>query len=132
MISGNHDESNDVKTVCEFMECNIAKYHVGVQHRPLLDEEAYSRWKAGTDAERGASPWRDKMSDWKREREFDKAAYCRKMFDFIICGHVHNNWKVRKVAGIWHVNVGVDVNRYMPINDVEVALIYEKAVRGQA
>jgi calcineurin-like phosphoesterase family protein len=52
------------------------------------------------------------------------------MFDFIICGHVHNNWKVRKIAGIWHVNVGVDVNRYMPINDVEVALIYEKAVKG--
>jgi calcineurin-like phosphoesterase family protein len=104
---------------------------VGIQHRPLQDEEAYRRWQSLSSDERAANPWRDKMSDWKRNREFRLAAYCRESFDFMICGHVHNAWKVRKVAGVWHVNVGVDVNRYMPISDQEVALIYEKAVRGQ-
>lgn len=129
IVGGNHDDNNGVKSLCEFMICEIGKYRVGVQHRPLLDEEAYLKWKAGTDAERGATPWRDRMSDWSRERAFDHAAFCRRMCDFMICGHVHNAWKVRKVAGLWHVNVGVDVNRYMPINDVEVSLIYEKAKR---
>jgi calcineurin-like phosphoesterase family protein len=52
------------------------------------------------------------------------------MFDFMICGHVHNAWKVKKIAGMWHVNVGVDVNRYMPINDTEVVLLVEQAERG--
>jgi calcineurin-like phosphoesterase family protein len=131
IIGGNHDSQNGVKAACEFMVVEIAKYRVGVQHRPLLDEESYLRWKALSPEERAKSPWRDRMSDRQREREFDHAAYCRR-FDFMICGHVHNAWKVRKVAGIWHVNVGVDVNRYMPINDTEVALIYEKAVRGEA
>ena len=48
----------------------------------------------------------------------------------MICGHIHNAWKVKQVAGLWHVNVGVDVNRYMPINDQEVLQIFEKAKRA--
>lgn len=131
IVAGNHDEQNGVKGVGYFMSCEIGKYRVGVQHRPLADEEVYRAWQALPHNERMANPWRDKMSDRHREREFYHAQYCRDMFDFMICGHVHNAWKTKKVAGIWHVNVGVDVNRYMPINDVEVALIYEKAVKGQ-
>jgi calcineurin-like phosphoesterase family protein len=130
LIKGNHDECNSVKTVANFMSCEIAKYRVGVQHRPLQDEEAYLKWKALSPAEKAANPWRDRMSDQWREHEFIHASYCRRMFDFMICGHVHNAWKVKKVAGIWHVNVGVDVNRYMPIDDQEVVQIYEKAVKG--
>ena len=130
VIAGNHDAQNGVKSVANFMSCEIAKYRVGVQHRPLQDEEAYLKWKALSPAEKAANPWRDRMSDQWREHEFIHASYCRKQFDFMICGHVHNAWKVKKVAGIWHVNVGVDVNRYMPIDDQEVVQIYEKAVKG--
>ena len=129
IVGGNHDDQNGVKSVCDFMSCEIAKYRVGVQHRPLMDEDAYNQWLKKSDSERAANPWRDRMSGRQREREFVHASYCRHQFDFIICGHVHNAWKVKKVAGIWHINVGVDVNRYMPINDTEVALLYEKAVK---
>jgi calcineurin-like phosphoesterase family protein len=64
-----------------------------------------------------------------KEREFQKihTEYCQKAFAFMIVGHVHNNWKTRLIAGVWHVNVGVDVNRYMPISDQEVLQIFEQA-----
>ena len=52
-------------------------------------------------------------------------------FDFMLCGHVHQAWHTKKIAGIWHINVGVDVNRYMPINDQEVLQIFEKTVRNE-
>lgn len=132
IVGGNHDDNNGVKVACEFMVCEIAKYRVGVQHRPLFDGEAYRRWREQPEADRIANPWRDRMSDRERARLADHAGYCQDHLDFVICGHVHNAWKVKKIAGIWHVNVGVDVCRYMPINDTEVALIYEKAVRGEA
>lgn len=131
IVGGNHDEQNGVKPTCSFMECEIAKYRVGVQHRPLLDEEHYNETRkkvaAGEDVARHVL--RDYQNDWVRRRGFAHARYCREMFDFMICGHVHNAWKVKKIAGMWHVNVGVDVNRYMPINDTEVVLLVEKAER---
>jgi calcineurin-like phosphoesterase family protein len=131
IIEGNHDSRNGVKPTCSFMECEIAKYRVGVQHRPLLDEEHYNETRkkvaAGEDVARHVL--RDYQNDWVRRRGFAHARYCREMFDFMICGHVHNAWKVKKIAGMWHVNVGVDVNRYMPINDTEVVLLVEKAER---
>lgn len=130
IIGGNHDDNNGVKTDCEFMTVEISHYRIGVQHRPLYDYQAYENWMKKTWQEREANPWRDRMHP--KEREFQKlhTEYCQKAFDFIICGHVHEKWHVKKIAGVWHVNVGVDVNRYMPINDVEVVQLYEKAVRG--
>ena len=128
IIDGNHDKNNDVKSVADFMTCRIAKYQVGVQHRPLFDEESYLVQKQKS-LEDG-TPWRQ-MTDWALSRERRHTAYCQDMFDFIVCGHVHNFWKVRKIAGIWHVNVGVDVNKYMPVNDSEVALAYERARRNE-
>jgi len=127
LIGGNHDLNNGVKPIAGFMACEIAKYRVGVQHCPLQDEEAYLKWQSLSPEDKAFNPWRDRMSDYQREREFVKASYCRRQFDFMICGHVHNAWKVKKIAGIWHVNVGVDANRYMPINDQEVVQLYEKA-----
>jgi calcineurin-like phosphoesterase family protein len=130
IIGGNHDDNNGVKPVGEFMAVEIAKYRVGVQHRPLVDEEIYRRWESLPAAEKEKSSW-SRMSAWSRDRTFAHAEYCRRMFDFMLVGHVHNAWTVRKIAGLWHVNVGVDANRYMPINDTEVALVVEKAVRGE-
>lgn len=130
IIGGNHDDNNGVKPIGEFMAVEIAKYRVGVQHRPLVDRDAYRQWESLPVDKRQQSSW-NRMSAWSRDRAFAHAEYCKRMFDFVVCGHVHGAWKVRKIAGLWHVNVGVDVNRYMPINDVEVALIFEKAVRAE-
>ena len=130
IVAGNHDEQNSVKTTCDFMSLRLGKYYVGVQHRPLYDAEAYQKWANGSVEERNANPWREKMSNQMREKQAFHAQYCLANFDFMICGHVHDAWKVKKVAGIWHVNVGVDVCRYMPISDQEVMLIYDKALKG--
>jgi len=116
VVSGNHDEQNSVKPVCDFMSCEIAKYQVGVQHIPLYDPE---------------HPPQKFISEQRKKYLTAHSMYCADWFDFIICGHVHDAWKVRKIAGIWHVNVGVDVCRYMPINDTEVIQIYEKARMGE-
>jgi len=131
ITNGNHDLNNGVKSVCDFMSIEIGNYRVGVQHRPLYDYEAYENWMKQPYSVRAASPWRDKMH--QKEREFQKlhSEYCAKAFDFMICGHVHNAWKTKKISGIWHINVGVDVNRYMPISDQEVLQIFEKIMRKE-
>jgi len=39
--------------------------------------------------------------------------------DFVICGHIHNNWKFKinkQNLNIPIINVGVDVNQYAPIS----------------
>lgn len=115
IVSGNHDVQNGVKPLCEFMSCEMGNYHVGVQHIPLYDSKF---------------PPQKYLSERRKKFLEDHSRYCADYFDFMICGHVHDAWKVKKVAGIWHVNVGVDVCRYMPINDVEVMLLYEKALKG--
>ena len=130
LVYGNHDENNGVKETCDFLSLRMGKYEVGVQHRPLYDDAAYQKWLSGSAEDRNANPWREKMSPKMREKQADHARYCADHFDFMICGHVHNAWKVKKIAGIWHVNVGVDVCRYMPISDVEVMQVYEKAIKG--
>jgi len=129
IVGGNHDDNNGVKVQCEFMMVEMGRYRVGVQHRPLYDKTAYERWLSQPLGVREAAPWRDKMYPMERERQNYHTEYCRKVCDFMIVGHVHNNWKTRCIAGVWHVNVGVDVNRYMPISDQEVIRIFEKAVK---
>lgn len=127
IVAGNHDNQNSVKTDCDFMSVSIGTYEAGVQHRPLFDVEAYDRWLKKPHSEREATPWR--MSQRMIEQQIRHTEYCRASFDFMIVGHVHEKWHVKKISGIWHINVGVDVNRYMPINDVEVINIFEKTVR---
>ena len=58
--------------------------------------------------------------------------------DIVLCGHVHNNWACSWCANeagksIPMVNVGVDVNRYMPITISEIlntATRWKKNVSG--
>jgi len=45
----------------------------------------------------------------------------------IFCGHVHEKWQVEKFEGLPVVNVGVDVNRYMPLRMDEVIKLIKKA-----
>jgi calcineurin-like phosphoesterase family protein len=111
LIEGNHDAKNKVRTVGRFLSCMIGKYHVGVQHVPLSDEDLVTMWG---------------FNITKAER----AEYARKCFNFIICGHVHERWQTKFVAGLWHVNVGVDANHYRPLKDQEVITLYERARRA--
>jgi len=129
IIEGNHDFCNGVKTVAEFMTVSIGRYHAGVQHIPLLDEKVYNDYMALSPEAKAKSGFKNTMSQSMRDFCFRHAKYCRENLDFIICGHVHNKWRVKKIAGIWHINVGVDVCRYMPIDDQEVLTIYEKTIR---
>jgi calcineurin-like phosphoesterase family protein len=127
-IEGNHDDANSVKTDCRFMECEIGKYYVGVQHIPLFDPEnpVLQRGRPDDNTE-----WRKEQALKYADAKIRHTRYCQESFDFMIVGHVHNAWKVRKIAGMWHVNVGVDVHKYRPVNDVEVILLYERALKGE-
>ncbi|MCK9154782.1 MAG: hypothetical protein M0P12_01570 [Paludibacteraceae bacterium] len=129
IITGNCN--NGVKTVAEYMTISIGHYHAGVQHVPLLDEKVYNDYMALSPEQKEKSGFKNNMSSAMRDFCFRHAKYCRENLDFIICGHVHNKWKVKKIAGIWHINVGVDVCRYMPIDDQEVLTIYDKTIREQ-
>lgn len=127
-VSGNHDLNNSVKPACEYMSVNIGNYRAMVRHVPLRDESAYRQWFNLTDEQKACSGWTEKMNDAQREWEFMFAEFCRRSVDFVICGHVHQAWQTKKIAGLWHVNVGVDVHRYLPIDDQEILNIFDKAV----
>lgn len=110
LLEGNHDKNNTVKTVGRFLSCMIGPYHVGVQHIPLSDENVVTMWGFNI-------------------TKVERAEYCRKCFNFIICGHVHEAWQTRFIAGLWHINVGVDAHQYRPLKDSEIITLYERARR---
>ena len=37
-------------------------------------------------------------------------------YDLILCGHLHELWKIKRLPGVTIVNVGVDVWDYTPVN----------------
>jgi calcineurin-like phosphoesterase family protein len=51
--------------------------------------------------------------------------------DFVICGHIHNNWKHRYLEGcdIPIINVGVDVWDYRPVSVHSLLKYYNKIKR---
>lgn len=129
IVEGNHDANNGVKSVCDFMSVRIGKMRVGVQHIPLQDERAFNHWNSLSNDMKKIKPWYGTKNVQVRQIQFAHAQYCRDNFKFIICGHVHNAWHYKYIAGILHINVGVDVNRFMPINDQEILNIYYKATK---
>jgi len=53
--------------------------------------------------------------------------------DFVICGHIHNNWKhkvYKKHPNIPIINVGIDVWDYKPINVNTLLKYYGKIKNG--
>jgi len=50
--------------------------------------------------------------------------------DYMLCGHVHEKWQTMWYEGVWVYNVGVDVNKFMPVRLDEVVTMYER--RGKA
>jgi len=55
-------------------------------------------------------------------------------FDLVLAGHIHNRWLVKEYKFgkyRWHVfNVGVDANRFRPINIQEILIEYDKWRKG--
>ena len=52
-------------------------------------------------------------------------------YDINFVGHVHQNWAIKRVDGITLLNVGVDVNKFMPINFSEaLSKINKYKIRG--
>lgn len=47
--------------------------------------------------------------------------------DTVVCGHVHNNWKIRWIDNIIVINTGVDVNNYAPVSEAELIIQIEQA-----
>lgn len=93
-LRGNHDENNGVKCVGDFMFCNIGKYRAFVGHFPLGHPEF---------------PYPPSL-------EHCIAATC----DVVLCGHVHNRWVTNVIGGCLHINVGVDVRGYFPVEDADI------------
>jgi len=54
------------------------------------------------------------------ERNCEVPDFC----DFVICGHVHELWRVKKIDGHININVGVDSNKFMPLTDSDVLGLY--------
>jgi len=95
LIYGNHDKRryNDLfHEVKQTHEMKIAEFRCLLTHVPMVDDGFYKKGK------------------WPDLSLVDK-------YQFIICGHVHEKWKVRNT----NVNVGVDVWDMKPIHISELA-----------
>jgi len=54
--------------------------------------------------------------------DFDKkfSKKLSKYYDLGLCGHVHELWTIKNVNGLDFINVGVDVNKFMPVSFQEL------------
>jgi len=122
LVEGNHDKNNGVKPHCRFMICELGKYNVGVQHKPLevLGKEA--------SAFADMSPELQALAE-KRIRHIQ---YCQQNLDFMICGHVHDLWVWKFIEGVWHYNVSMDAHKLMPISTPEIITEWERLKRDLA
>ena len=96
-IWGNHDKNNSVKPIARYMICEVGPYVALVSHYPVENRHMYD------------------------DRLLEYAVSCT---DFQICGHIHNSWEYKyfpwgKKQYLMY-NVGIDVHRYIPIDDSEV------------
>lgn len=51
-------------------------------------------------------------------------------FRIVFCGHIHNEWKFKRVKGTDLINVGVDVWNFMPVDINEIMDEYHKWKEG--
>ena len=49
--------------------------------------------------------------------------------DCVLCGHVHEKWHTQWLGNILQINVGVDVNKFIPLTKNEIVGIYQKETR---
>jgi calcineurin-like phosphoesterase family protein len=109
-VAGNHDGNNGVKPTCNHMFVSIFGLLAFVSHVPMDSPITIGM----------------KVEKWWKIR-----AMAKEMCQLVICGHVHSSWKAKRIGGIVHVNVGVDANKFYPLDDSEVAGIYHKFLKGE-
>ena len=103
MLAGNHDRNNGTKCVADYLFASVGGYSAFVTHWPLSS------------------------------KKYDPilTSYIMEECDFVVCGHVHEKWGEQKIQGIWHINVGVDARRFIPIDDSELIEIWKKCMRKE-
>lgn len=95
-VEGNHDRNNSVRPVASFMLLTLNGLRTLVSHYPVSDP-------------------RVQMSGINLYR-----------INLALCGHVHGAWRTMRIMGIPHINVGVDVNRFRPLDDEDIIRIYQQ------
>jgi len=65
-----------------------------------------------------------------QHRPIERACEVPDLCSFVICGHVHEHWQTKFIDGILCINVGVDVNRFYPLDDSEVGGLYWRTTRA--
>jgi len=108
-ILGNHDKNNGVKTYITHAIMKFGGNVVYVVHRPPKNEQMETL-----------------------------ESHIISMCDFIICGHIHNLWKHKKIE-VWShgcrveklaINVGIDVWNYEPVSIISILKYISKVNRG--
>lgn len=112
-IEGNHDANNGVKAEFKYAVINVGQKRALLSHYPTFNKnnEVIDR------------------SSWNFLRD-----HAHQLADFVLCGHVHDAWHWAKddYNGLININVGLDKNRYMPINVQEVLDIWNTAKNSVA
>jgi len=107
LVEGNHDKQNGIKCPIKNFFTKIGYYRVFVAHYPIENKNAFDK---------------------------ELLDYVIGFTDFQIVGHVHDAWKhkyinVGKSKRYLMYNVGLDVQRQMPISDSEIITDIEKIKR---
>ena len=107
LLTGNHDKNNNVKPVANFMVADIGPYKAFIAHYPIENEKVFSH---------------------------ELIHYAINCTDFQITAHVHQSW-VYKFYQHDHgkylmYNVGIDVQRYMPIPDDKIICDISKLMKA--
>lgn len=101
LIRGNHDRNECIKLFENVYDCltlQIGPYKCFLSHEPVGVGDP-KFWK----------------HDWR-----NKAKGC----DFFLCGHIHEKWSINKR----NINVGVDVNEFKPLGELELIKIMDGLV----
>ncbi len=108
-IRGNHDKNNGVKTYITHAIMEFGGRTFYVLHKPPEDKQMETL-----------------------------ESHIISMCDFILCGHVHDKWKYKKIE-VWShgcrvekvmINVGVDVWNYEPVNIHSILKLISKVNKG--
>lgn len=105
MVEGNHDGNNRLKTVARYLFSRVAHFNVFVTHYPTSSNRIPETLKKALPS----------------------------LVDFVVCAHVHDKWRewFDPELKLWNINVGIDVWKYMPISDDELAGHYVSLIKSK-
>lgn len=101
LLEGNHDKNNHVKPAGMFLFGQMSHFRFLASHWPTENEDM------------------DPLL----------VDYAKRSCAFVLCGHVHNAWKTKRIDGLLNINVGVDVWNYRPVSDDEILELYRKEIQ---